>query len=84
MKSMCGAPGMTLNRAPGIALAIASTMGGGADLSSSPAMHSVGTRIACAKARREPAIERCFDDDLHAALLSVGAAFLGDSPVLGD
>ncbi len=44
MNSMCGARGITLNCAPGTASAIILTMCGGDDLSSSPAMASVGMR----------------------------------------
>ena len=46
MNGMCGAPGITAKRAPGIASAILCTTGGGLDLSNSPTRHSAGTLIS--------------------------------------
>ena len=46
MNGMCGAPGITAKRAPGIASAIFCTTGGGLDLSNSPTRHSAGTLIS--------------------------------------
>ena len=49
MNGMCGAPGITAKRAPGIASAIFCTTGGGLDLSNSPTRHSAGTLISLSR-----------------------------------